>query len=106
MANYSDNVEAEVVLRDENEELMNRYLTNGGKSIPISIIIDKETGEELGHWGPRPVEAQKMVIGYKNTPETNRPSYDDFVQEVQKWYNNDKIESIQKEFIEKFQSLI
>ncbi len=106
MANYSDNVEAEVVLRDENEELMNRYLTNGGKSIPISIIIDKETGEELGHWGPRPVEAQKMVIGYKNTPETERPSYYDFVQEVQKWYNNDKTESIQKEFIEKFQSLI
>lgn len=40
MANYSDNIETEVVLRDENEELMNRYLTNGGKSFPISIIFN------------------------------------------------------------------
>lgn len=106
IAKESDKITVEVVLRDENEDLMDRYLTNGGKAIPIAIIIDDTTGEELGHWGPRPTEAQKMVLTYKSTPETERASYDDFVQIVQKWYNTDKTESIQNEFIQKFNELI
>jgi len=54
----SDNIETEIVLRDENEELMNKHLTNGGKAIPVAVIIDAETNETLGHWGPRPTVAQ------------------------------------------------
>lgn len=100
MAKASDMVETVIVLRDENEELINRYLTNGGKSIPITVITDAETGEELGHWGPRPKAAQELVINYKSTPENERASYDDFVQIVQKWYNNDKTESTQREFLQ------
>ena len=106
VANLSEKLAIEVVLRDENEDLMNRYLTNGGKSIPIAIIIDEETGKELGSWGPRPTEAQEMVTDYKNKPASERPSYDEFVQVVQKWYNADKTVSIQKEFIGKFKGLI
>ena len=102
----SDNFETEIVLRDENEELMNRHLTNGGKSIPITVIIDAQTDEVLGHWGPRPIAAQQMVMNYKAKPESERSSYDDFVQEIQHWYNKDKTASIQKEFIQKLTKLL
>jgi hypothetical protein len=40
---------------DENEELMNLFLTKA-KSIPKLIVINKETGGALAHWGPRPKE--------------------------------------------------
>ena len=97
MANESDQIDLKIILRDENEELMNHFLTNGGKSIPITVIQDKITGEAIGHWGPRPHEAQKMVMAYKELPKEEKPSYDDFVQQVQKWYNQDKTVAIQKD---------
>lgn len=106
MAKISDKIETEVVLRDENEALINRFLTNGGQSIPITVIVDKNTGEELGHWGPRPTAAQKMVLEYKAIPEESRPSYDEFVQKVQQWYNKDKTVSIQQEFIQKLKEVL
>ena len=105
IAELSDKIKAEIVLRDENEELMNQHLTNGGKAIPVAIIIDAETNETLGHWGPRPAVAQQMVMDYKAKPENERPSFDDFVQEMQQWYNKDQTASIQKELIQKLQVL-
>ncbi|MFT4899925.1 MAG: hypothetical protein ACI9U0_001725 [Flavobacteriales bacterium] len=106
LAELSGNFETEIVLRDENEELINRHLTNGGKSIPITVIIDAQTDEVLGHWGPRPIVAQQMVMDYKAKPENERSSYDDFVQEMQQWYNKDKTASIQNEFIQKLIELL
>lgn len=106
VAELSEKIKVEVVLRDENEELMNRYLTNGGKAIPIFVIVDRKSGKELGHWGPRPLEAQAMVLKYKETPEEEKPSYHDFVQEMQQWYNHDKTASIQKEFLSKCKEVL
>lgn len=106
IAELSDKIEAEIVLRDENEELMNQHLTNGGKAIPVAIIIDAETNETLGHWGPRPAVAQQMVMDYKAKPENERPSFDEFVQEMQQWYNKDQTASIQTELIQKLVELL
>src|SRR3989338_3481852 len=53
MAEVNPNINLRVILRDENPDLMNRYLTNGGKSITILICLD-ENLNELGTWGPRP----------------------------------------------------
>ena len=105
IAELSDKIDTEILLRDENEELMNQHLTNGGKAIPVAIIIDAETNETLGHWGPRPAVAQQMVMHYKAKPENERSSFDDFVQEMQQWYNKDQTASIQKELIQKLVEL-
>ena len=106
LAELSEKIETEIVLRDENEELMNQHLTNGGKAIPVAIIIDAKNNETLGHWGPRPVVAQQMVMDYKAKPENERPKFDDFVQEMQQWYNKDKTASIQNEVIQKLIELL
>src|SRR5690606_24737899 len=46
-------LEARFLIRDENLELMDQYLTNGtSRSIPIFIFLDKD-GNEIGKWGPR-----------------------------------------------------
>jgi len=54
MAELTHKIDLKIVFRDENEDLMNLFLTNKGKAIPKLIIIDKETTEVLNHWGPRP----------------------------------------------------
>jgi thiol-disulfide isomerase/thioredoxin len=44
IAELNDNIDLKVVLRDQNKELMNQFLTNGNKSIPKLIMIDDESG--------------------------------------------------------------
>ena len=65
VARFADAVpgmELRLLRRDEHPELMDRYLTNGARSIPIVIVLD-ESFRELGHWGPRPAELQAWVPG-------------------------------------------
>ncbi len=95
-----DKIDLKIVYRDQNLELMDEFLTNGGKSIPKVIIIDKNTMEVKGSWGPRPEPAQDMFLVYKNS-ET-KIEYKDFQVEMQKWYAKDKSEHIQKELIPLF----
>ena len=91
-----------VLLRDENEELMNQFLTNGGKAIPKLIIIEEETLEVLDHWGPRPEGASKLISDYKAT----HGIVDEIAKtELQKWYLQDKGFSTQKEIIAKVEEI-
>jgi len=59
------NISLKIILRDENIDLMNRVLTNGGMSIPKLIAFDNQTYEVLGDWGPRSKAATKLVEDYK-----------------------------------------
>ena len=82
------------VLRDENPELMDMFLTNGARSIPMIVFI--ENNEVVGKWGPRPEEMQKVMMEWKNDPAPL--PFADFLKDVQKWYAKDKTVSIQEEF--------
>lgn len=54
-------IEVHFLLRDQNLELMDQYLTNGtSRTIPIFIFIDQE-GEEVAVWGPRAPKIQELV---------------------------------------------
>jgi len=94
----SPNIEHRLVLRDQHLEIMDRYLTDGGRSIPKTIVIDTETGEEIGDWGPRPKEAQQLMLDYKYQPEP-KPPYPEFHLTLHTWYAKDKTLSTQREFL-------
>lgn len=97
MTALSDRIELKIVLRDENEELMNLFLTNGTKSIPKLIIIDKETMEVMGNFGPRPKEAAALVKNYKNKYGV----IDETIKtELQLWYLKDKGIATQNEVMD------
>lgn len=54
-------IQVRMLLRDQNLELMDQYLTNGkSRSIPIFIFID-ENGNEVAKWGPRAKKIQQFV---------------------------------------------
>tara|TARA_R110002012_G_scaffold312248_1_gene522624 strand:+ start:194295 stop:194915 length:621 start_codon:yes stop_codon:yes gene_type:complete len=90
LAEQSDNVTLKLVLPDANDELMNQFLTNGGKSIPKLIMIDTETGDVLDTFGPRPAAATKLVVDYKAAHGALTP---EFKEDLQGWYNKDKGQS-------------
>ncbi|WP_191858672.1 thioredoxin family protein [Hanstruepera ponticola] len=87
IAELHDGIDLKLVLRDENDALMNQFLTNGGKAIPKLIMIDNATGQVIDTFGPRPSEATKMVNDYKATFGKLTP---EFKEDLQRWYNQDK----------------
>jgi len=95
VAEASDKIDFKIVLRDENEDLMNQFLTNGSKSIPKALILDRENNL-LDSWGPRPGIASKMVVDYK---AQNGSLDEEFKKNLQIWYNNDKGNNTQEELI-------
>lgn len=65
------------LIRDENLELMDQYLTNGSRSIPIFIFID-ENGEEVAVWGPRSPEVQARIEELRATlPAKDDPDFEE-----------------------------
>ena len=90
------------MLRDENLELMDLFLTNGGRSIPKLIALDKDNNV-IDSWGPRPTVATKMVADYK---EKNGVLDSEFKQDLQVWYNKDKGQSVQEDFVSIATSLL
>jgi hypothetical protein len=94
IAELNPNINFKVVLRDENLDLMNQFLTNGGMSIPKLII--REEDRVLADWGPRPSNATQMVEDYKATHGKLTP---EFKQDLQVWYNKDKGQNILNDIV-------
>ena len=95
IADESDLITLKIIFRDEHEELMSHFLTNGGKSIPKLLVLNSEN-EVLNTWGPRPDKASKMVQDYKNTHGQLDAA---FKQELQVWYNKNKGVNIQENMV-------
>ena len=102
MAISTDKIELRILFRDENESLMNFFLTNGGKAIPKVLILEKDNLELKGTWGPRPEGASKLIKSYKQqygvVDETAKT-------ELQLWYLHDKGISTQNELLDKMKHL-
>lgn len=95
MAEVNPNINLRIILRDENPELMDQYLTNGGKSIPKLICLD-ENLNELGTWGPRPKVLQDWLYKEKENPTMEVSK---LKEEFQIWYTKDKGQTLQNEMI-------
>ena len=96
VARFADAVpgmELRLLRRDQHPELMDRYLTNGARSIPIVIALN-ESFRELGHWGPRPAELQAWVLEHRPlVPKA------ELYPQVRKWYARDRGETTLREVL-------
>lgn len=98
ISELNPNISLKIVLRDENEALMDQFLTNGGRSIPKLIALDQDN-EVIKSWGPRPSVATKMVHDYK----MKYGQLDaDFKKDLQVWYNKDKGVNTQEDILSLF----
>ena len=87
ITDLNKNISLRLVLRDENLDLMEQFLSNGAMAIPKLISIDDTTGKVIGEWGSRPSIAAKMVQDYKSK---HGKLTAEFKQDLQLWYNKDK----------------
>src|SRR5215831_16044261 len=95
IAKLNSNIDLKILLRDENLELMDEYLTNGkSRSIPKLIAVDKNL-EELFNWGPRPNVLQEMFYHMKANTIDNAT----IKEEMHRWYAADKTITTQNEIL-------
>ncbi|HEY0458808.1 MAG TPA: thioredoxin family protein [Pyrinomonadaceae bacterium] len=87
-------IETRYVLRDENLELMDAYLTNNARSIPKLIALDAATLAVIGTWGPRPKESMDLFIELRERG-LEKPL---IMENLQRWYIADENRTIRKEF--------
>jgi hypothetical protein len=94
MAGATEQVQLLHLLRDEHPEIIDAFLTNGGRAIPKLIALDAETLKILFTWGPRPLEVQDLTMKLK----TEGVAYAEAAVVVHGWYAKNKTISLQNEF--------
>ncbi len=87
-----EKVRLRLFLRDDNPELMDAHLTDGGRSIPKLIVLNKDLNES-GTWGPRPGELQKLMKVWKSEGIELK----ELIPKVQAWYDTDATRSLKAE---------
>jgi hypothetical protein len=88
-------IQLHILYRDENTELIDGFLTNGGRSIPKLLQLD-ENYEQQGNWGPRPAQVQELFLKLK----ADGLDHDAYAEIVHKWYADDKAQSLSNELVE------
>lgn len=103
LAELNPSIDLRIVLRDENLDLMDQFLTKGGRSIPKLIAMDEDLNV-LFDWGPRPKDAQELYWGWRERDD--REPYKEFQVTLQKWYNENKSEAVQEELAEQLMTKV
>jgi septation ring formation regulator EzrA len=97
LAELNTLIDLKLALRDENPNLMNLFLTDGKQSIPKLVMIDNQTGNVIGTYGPRPTEATAYVNRYKARYGKLSP---EFKEDLQHWYNTNKGQNVMDDIAE------
>jgi len=101
IAELNPKIDLRIVLRDTNPDIMNLYLTNGTRSIPILVVFD-EFGNELLKWGPRPMAAKQLVndLITQGTDKIVR------AQKLHLWYGRNKGKDLELEMTAMLKSMM
>jgi hypothetical protein len=85
-----------LVLRDQNLELIDAHLTNGGRAIPVLLILDEQGNLIMPKWGPRPQILQDLMMSWKQ----ESTDMEVLAEKLHSWYAKDKTQAIQLELTE------
>jgi len=94
-------IDLKFVLRDKNLPLIDAHLTNGGRAIPVLIILNEALDQVLATWAPRPQILQALLKEWKKET-TEMPV---IAEKLHGWYAKDKTQSTQTELNELLKGL-
>lgn len=95
IASLNSLISLQIILRDSNLEIMDLFLTNGARSIPVLIIFN-ENLDMVYKWGPRPKIAQDFFLKMKSEDLTK----ESIIEKLHYWYAQDKGKTLENEFLE------
>lgn len=94
-------LETRYFLRDSHLDLIDKYLTNGGRAMPIAVVLRADSLTEAGVWGPRPAPLQTIQQDLK----ARAVPFKELVAKVNAWYDEDATRTTQHELLALVQRL-
>ena len=94
-----EEVTMRILSRDENPDVMDNYLTNGGRSIPKFVFFD-QAFREIGSWGPRPQCIQAIFEQHRDAIKAGEIEKSEVIKKMRRGYAADKGKSIIQEMKE------
>ena len=101
VAEINQHWEIKVLRREENPDLMDHFLTNGTKAIPVFIFLN-ESGEMLFKWGPRPKATAEIFENHRELIKQGKIEKQDVIKKIRTYYAKDKGQSSLVELIDIF----
>lgn len=95
------NIELKILLRDTNLDIMDAYLTDGKRSIPI-LAAFAANGETLFRWGPRPRTAAVLFARLK----AEGMAKEEILHALHLWYGRNRGAEIEAEFGALFEQVL
>ncbi|WP_456443433.1 thioredoxin family protein [Caldithrix abyssi] len=92
--------EIRIALRDEQPKLMDLFLTNGARAIPIVVVLDKD-GRYLFRFGPRPEAARQIFENYRPLINQGKIEKVEVLKKIRQFYAKDQGRAILTELVEK-----
>lgn len=86
-------IETRMLIMEQHLDVIDRFLTMGGRSIPVVLFID-QAGDVLAKWGPRPEYVQQPMVQFKQAnTDRDAPDYEEKLKaaraEIMKRYGED-----------------
>ena len=85
MGEINSKWEIRILLRDENTDLMDRFLTNGGRAIPVFLFLAGD-GLLISRWGPRPGKAKAIFEDHRDKIESGEIDRKEVYLKLRKFY--------------------
>lgn len=93
MAACNSSFDLRILLRDQNLEIVDQYLTDGTRGIPKLVAFDPQ-GNELFRWGPRPQPAVEL---FRQLRAVGTPT-EDLRRKLHLWYARNHGRALEGEF--------
>ncbi len=90
--------EVKVLRRDENPDLMDRFLTRGGRAVPIFLFLSADFSL-LFRWGPRPKAAQDIFEQYRDAFKQGKMEKSEVIKKIRNFYARDRGRAILAELL-------
>lgn len=95
---FPKKVAIKYILRDQHLTLTDQFLTNGGRAIPIVLVLNEKGDKVTQKWGPRPVELQELLAQWKSETTDMMILH----EQLHGWYAKDKTQATQHSIIALF----
>lgn len=97
-----DHFKLRIILRDQNLDIMDQHLTNGGRAIPVLLVLDENNNQLLPKWGPRPSILQELLVEWRK----EEVDYAIIAEKIHSWYAKDRTLTTQHELAEVLSKLV
>ncbi|MCP5053100.1 MAG: thioredoxin family protein [bacterium] len=86
------------LLRDDNPDLMDQFLTNNGRAIPIIFFLDDDYSM-IFKFGPRPAAAQAIFEEHRADINAGKIEKIDVIKKIRRFYAKDRGKTIANQLI-------